>query len=84
MDHQKAWLPTIYHYLTFLFVLFIHKSSSKGRTISEESSTDFCELLLCGSRGVGGVATMSDELIRVDVFDLEEEDDDEEEDSYAD
>jgi len=57
---------------------------AQSRTVSEESSTDFCELLLCGSRGVGGVATMSDELIRVDIFDLEEEDDDDEEDSYAD
>eukprot|EP00536_Pseudo-nitzschia_multiseries_P008418 jgi/Psemu1/257216/estExt_Genewise1Plus.C_2130041 len=58
---------------------------AQSRTISEESSVDFCELFLCGSRGVGGVATMSDELIRVDIIDLEdEEDDEEEEESYID
>ena len=55
----------------------------KGRIISEDSSADFCELLLCGSRGVGGFTTMSDEgVISMDLLDLEdEEEEDDEEDS---
>ena len=58
-----------------------------GRTVSEENSSEFCELLLCGSRGVGGVATMSGEgLISMDLLDLEddeeEDEDDDEEASY--
>mmetsp|Transcript_16990 Transcript_16990/g.46665 ORF Transcript_16990/g.46665 Transcript_16990/m.46665 type:complete len:225 (-) Transcript_16990:1450-2124(-) len=58
---------------------------AQSRIIPEESSVDLCELLLCGSRGVGGVATMSDELIRMDIVDLEDEEDDEdEEESYID
>jgi hypothetical protein len=42
--------------------------------------------LLCGSRGVGGVATISDEgVISMDLLDLEddeEEDDEEDDESY--
>ncbi|VEU37480.1 unnamed protein product [Pseudo-nitzschia multistriata] len=53
---------------------------AQSRTIAEDSPTDLCELLLCGSRGVGGVVTKSDDLIRVDLIDLE--DDEDEEDSY--
>lgn len=56
------------------------------RTISEGSPANFCELLLCGSRGVGGVAIMSDGgVISMDLLDLEddeEEEDEEEDESY--
>ena len=66
-------VATVLQFLTFLF------SPSKGRTVSEDSSVNFCELLLCGSRGVGGIATMSDEgVICMDLLDLEEDDDEEE------
>ena len=52
-----------------------------GRTISDDLSSEFCELLLCGSRGVGGVATMSDEgVISMDLLDLEDDDEEEEDD----
>ena len=35
--------------------------------------------MLCGSRGVGGVATMSDEgVISMDLLDLEDDDEEEE------
>ena len=57
-----------------------------GRTVSEENSSEVCELMLCGSRGVGGVATMSDEgLISMDLLDLEddEEEDDEDDDEAS-
>ena len=69
----------------YFFLLFlINKHYFIGRTISEDSSTDFCELLLCGSRGVGGVATMSDEgVISMDLLDLEDEEEEEDvDDSY--
>ena len=79
--------------LTFYPLLFRSTTSHslyhllKGRTISEDSSTDFCELLLCGSRGVGGVTILSDEgMISMDLLDLEddeeEEEDEDDEGSY--
>jgi len=60
---------------------------ARCRTISEDFHTEFCELLLCGSRGVGGVAVVSDEgVISMDLLDLEddeeEEEDDDDEGSY--
>ena len=72
---------------SFFFLLSTIFNAHTGRTISEDFSSDFCELLLCGSRGVGGVAVMSDEgVISMDLLDLEddeeEEEDDEDEGSY--
>lgn len=55
------------------------------RTTSDDSSADFCELLLCGSRGVGGVAAMSDGgVISMDLLDLEDDDDFDEEEEEDD
>ena len=40
--------------------------------------------MLCGSRGVGGFATMSDEgLISMDLLDLEDDEEEEDDDDEA-
>lgn len=55
-----------------------------GRTISEDLSSEFCELLLCGSRGIGGVAVVSDEgVISMDLLDLEDDEEEEDDDDRS-
>ena len=67
--------PAIFNFLPFSFP----DNLFKGRNISEDSSSDICELMLCGSRGVGGVAIVADDaVISMDILDLEDDEDEEE------
>lgn len=54
------------------------------RIVGIEQSDVVCKLMLCGSRGVGGVAVASDGVSSIELLDLEEDDEEEDDDEEFD
>ena len=48
--------------------------------LSPDADCSLSKLLLCGSRGVGGVAVAMDGVTSLELLDLEEDEEDDEED----